>query len=72
MLTQPLAEALAEAEKLIAGAPFIASEQDLAEHFRTPHIADFRAAVAPYARVDRSLHRYFIASSEDFESAKVV
>jgi len=48
------------------------SEQDLAEHFGTPHIADFRAAVAPYARVDRSIHRYFIARSEDFESAKVV
>src|SRR5436309_12440727 len=33
MLTQPLAEALAEAEKLIASAPFIASEQDLAEGY---------------------------------------
>ena len=33
MLTQPLAEALAEAEKLIAGAPFVASEQDLAEGY---------------------------------------
>jgi hypothetical protein len=33
LLTQPLAEALAEAEKLIAGAPFVATEQDLAEGY---------------------------------------
>src|SRR6476646_2950043 len=33
MLTQALAEALAEAEKLIAGAPFVTSEQDLAEGY---------------------------------------
>src|SRR5436309_14669908 len=33
MLTQPLAEALAEAEKLIASAPFVATEQDLAEGY---------------------------------------
>ena len=33
MLTQALAEALAEAEKIIAAAPFIASEQDLAEGY---------------------------------------
>ena len=33
MLTQAFAEALAEAEKLIAGAPFVASEQDLAEGY---------------------------------------
>ena len=33
MLTQPLAEALAEAEKIISGAPFIATEQDLAEGY---------------------------------------
>src|SRR6266704_994193 len=33
LLTQPFAEALAEAEKLIAGAPFVASEQDLAEGY---------------------------------------
>src|SRR6267154_101083 len=33
MLTRALAEALAEAEKLIAGAPFVASEQDLAEGY---------------------------------------
>ena len=33
MLTQPFAEALAEAEKIIASAPHIASEQDLAEGY---------------------------------------
>ncbi len=33
MLTQAFAEALAEAEKLIAGAPFVVSEQDLAEGY---------------------------------------
>jgi hypothetical protein len=33
LLTQPLAEALAEAEKIICGAPFIATEQDLAEGY---------------------------------------
>src|ERR1700753_1160703 len=33
MLTQAFAEALAEAEKLIAGAPCVASEQDLAEGY---------------------------------------
>jgi hypothetical protein len=33
MLTQPFADALAEAEKIIAGAPFIATEQDLAEGY---------------------------------------
>jgi len=31
LLTQPLAEALAEAEKIIAGAPHVKSERDLAE-----------------------------------------
>ena len=33
VLTQPFAEALAEAEKIIAGAPHVASEQDLAEGY---------------------------------------
>ena len=33
MLTQAFAEALAEAEKIITGAPFVASEQDLAEGY---------------------------------------
>src|SRR6516165_9918807 len=30
VLTQPFSEAIAEAEKIIAGAPFVATEQDLA------------------------------------------
>jgi hypothetical protein len=33
LLTQPFAEALAEAEKIVSGAPFITSEQDLAEGY---------------------------------------
>src|SRR5712691_10513486 len=33
LLTQPFAEALAEAEKIIASAPFVATEQDLAEGY---------------------------------------
>jgi hypothetical protein len=33
MLTRAFAEALAEAEKLIVGAPFVVSEQDLAEGY---------------------------------------
>src|ERR1051326_4308893 len=33
MLTQAFADALAEAEKLIAGAPHVTSEQDLAEGY---------------------------------------
>ena len=33
MLTQPFAEALAEAEKIIAGAPHVRSERDLAEGY---------------------------------------
>ena len=48
------------------------SEQDLAEHFRTPHFADFRAAIAPYARSGRSIPRYFVARSEEFRSSAVI
>jgi hypothetical protein len=33
LLTQPFSEAVAEAEKIIAGAPFVATEQDLAEGY---------------------------------------
>ena len=33
MLTQPFAEALAEAEKIIASAPHVTSERDLAVGF---------------------------------------
>ncbi len=46
-------------------------EADLVEHFSTPHIAEFRDAIAPYPRAGRDMHRYFIESSEQFESAKV-
>ena len=45
------------------------SEDDLAEHFRTPHIAEFRDAVAGYARVGRDLNRFFIARKEEFQSS---
>jgi quinol monooxygenase YgiN len=48
------------------------SEPDLAEHFQTPHIAEFRIAIAPYSRTDRSIHRYFISRSEAFQSSRVV
>lgn len=47
------------------------SEPDLVEHFKTPHIADFRVAIAPYQRSGRSLHRFFVARSEDFQSSNV-
>src|SRR5258706_10754666 len=33
LLPQPFSEAVAEAEKIIAGAPFVATEQDLAEGY---------------------------------------
>jgi quinol monooxygenase YgiN len=46
-------------------------EQHLAAHFRTPHIAVFRDAIAPYPRVARDLHRYFVARSEQFSSSSV-
>ena len=48
-----------------------ASEDDLRDHFRTPHIEEFRKAVSPYPRVGRDLHRYFVARSEEFSSASV-
>jgi quinol monooxygenase YgiN len=44
------------------------SEDDLIEHFKTPHIATFREAIKPYPRSGRSLHRYFVAHSEEFQS----
>ena len=49
-----------------------ASEQDLIEHFKTSHIADFRAAIAAYPRTGRSLRRYYIARSEEFRSSSDV
>jgi quinol monooxygenase YgiN len=48
-----------------------ATEPDLAEHFRMSHISDFLASIAPYQRLDRSIHRYFISRTEAFESSKV-
>jgi quinol monooxygenase YgiN len=48
------------------------SERDLIEHFKTSHIADFRAAIAPYPRSGRSLRRYFISRSEEFQSSRSV
>lgn len=47
------------------------SEADLVEHFTTPQVAEFRAAVSAYTRTDRNLHRYFISGSEDFQSSRV-
>lgn len=47
------------------------TNEDLVEHFRTPHIADFRAAVAAYPRVGRDLRRHFVVRSEQFSSATV-
>jgi quinol monooxygenase YgiN len=47
------------------------SEPDLAAHFQMPHITEFRNAIAPYERLDRSIRRYFISRDEEFESSKV-
>jgi quinol monooxygenase YgiN len=48
-----------------------ASEDDLARHFKTPHIAAFREAVASSPRSGRSLCRYYVARSEEFQSSAV-
>ncbi|MFC4499296.1 MULTISPECIES: putative quinol monooxygenase [Streptomyces] len=42
-----------------------ASQQALDEHFATPHIKDFRAAVAGLTRVGVSLQAHTVASSRD-------
>src|SRR3954464_13146966 len=47
------------------------SEEHLAAHFATPHIAEFRRAVADYPRGDRDIRRYFVARSEQFRSSSV-
>ena len=47
------------------------SEEHLAAHFQTPHVADFRAAVAEYPRLAREIRRYFISHSEQFQSSSV-
>lgn len=49
-----------------------ASHDDLVEHFRTPHIAAFRAAIEPFPRSGRSLHRYFVSRREEFQSSSSV
>jgi quinol monooxygenase YgiN len=46
-------------------------QDDLAAHFKTPHIAAFREAIAPYPRSGRSMHRYFVARAEEFQSSSV-
>ena len=48
-----------------------AGEDRLVEHFKTSHIAAFRDAIKPYPRTGRSLHRYFVARSEEFNSSSV-
>lgn len=47
------------------------SEADLAEHFTTPQVTEFRAAVSAYPRTDRVLHRFFVDRSEEFQSSRV-
>jgi len=40
------------------------SAEDLEEHFEMPHMAVFRAAMSEVTVIDRSLHRYEVASFE--------
>jgi quinol monooxygenase YgiN len=47
------------------------SEAALVEHFRTPHIGQFRDAIADFPRSGRSLRRYFVARGEEFSSSSV-
>src|SRR5215813_9654968 len=61
MLTQPFAEALAEAEKLIASAPFVASEQDLAEGYE--YLAGSIQASLQLAWAYQRDHPYFVQST---------
>jgi len=46
-------------------------EADLVEHFTTPHVAEFRAAVSVYPRTDRSVKRYFVTHTEEFQASQV-
>lgn len=48
-----------------------AGQDDLVEHFKTPHITAFRKAIEPYPRSGRSLRRYFVARGEEFQSSSV-
>jgi hypothetical protein len=61
MLTQAFAEALAEAEKIIAGAPHIASEQDLAEGY--DYLAGSIQASLRLAWAYQRDFPYFVAST---------
>ena len=61
MRTQAFAEALAEAEKIIAGAPHIASEQDLAEGY--DYLAGSIQACLRLAWAYQRDFPYFVAST---------
>jgi hypothetical protein len=61
MLTQAFAEALAEAEKIIAGAPHVASEQDLAEGY--DYLAGSIQASLRLAWAYQRDFPYFVAST---------
>jgi hypothetical protein len=61
LLTQPLAEALAEAEKIITGAPHVASEQDLAEGY--DYLAGSIQASLRLAWAYQRDFPYFVAST---------
>src|SRR5271166_136084 len=61
LLTQPFAEALAEAEKIIAGAPHIQTEQDLAEGY--DYLAGSIRASLTLAWAYQRDFPYFVAST---------
>ena len=58
MLTQPFAEALAEAEKIIASAPHVACEQDLAEGY------DYLAGSMWYVSLDYISHQTSLTTDQ--------
>jgi quinol monooxygenase YgiN len=47
------------------------SDEHLAAHFATPHIAAFRDAVAGYPRAAKDVRRFFVSHSEVFQSSSV-
>jgi len=61
VLTQPFSEAVAEAEKIIAGAPFVATEQDLAEGY--DYLAGSIQASLRLAWAYQRDFPYFVAST---------
>src|SRR2546429_9761275 len=61
VLTQPFSEAIAEAEKVIAGAPFVATEQDLAEGY--DYLAGSIAASLRLAWAYQKAFPYFVMST---------